>query len=179
VSAHLRIIGVWLVAASTLAACSFNTDRSALMAAGGQGGSATAGASGTAGDTGGGGTGLTGWDGGRDTMSSTDTAPPPTDANVEKCTPIQCQTAGGNYCGSFPDGCGGIAMCGNDCPMGQTCGTNHLCAADSSCVPIPCSGPGHQFCGTIGDGCNHALSCPDCTAPQTCGGGGTPHVCGM
>jgi hypothetical protein len=117
--------------------------------------------------------GLTGWgsDGGMDTMSTTDTALS-TDVPVEKCTPILCQTAGGNYCGTFPDGCGTLAKCG-DCPMGQTCGTDHLCAVDN-CKPTPCSGATYQFCGTIGDGCNHALNCGDCTQPKVCGAN---HVC--
>ncbi len=33
-------------------------------------------------------------------------------------------------------------------------------------------------CGTIADGCGGLLSCGTCTAPQTCGGGGTPNQCG-
>jgi hypothetical protein len=122
--------------------------------------------------------GLVGFDAGMDTVSTTDTAPM-TDAPMEMCFPIQCQTPGGNYCGTFPDHCGGLAKCG-DCPMGQTCGSNHLCTATNCKPTVMCSGPGYQFCGTIGDGCNHALSCPDCMAPKVCGGtadAGTPHVC--
>ncbi|MHB8417735.1 MAG: Ig-like domain-containing protein [Myxococcales bacterium] len=33
-------------------------------------------------------------------------------------------------------------------------------------------------CGPIGDGCGGILDCGSCTAPETCGGGGTPSVCG-
>src|SRR5712692_5258286 len=33
-------------------------------------------------------------------------------------------------------------------------------------------------CGSISDGCGHTLQCGTCTAPQTCGGGGTANVCG-
>src|SRR4051812_38824080 len=33
-------------------------------------------------------------------------------------------------------------------------------------------------CGPIGDGCEGLIDCGTCTAPQTCGGGGTPSVCG-
>jgi hypothetical protein len=78
--------------------------------------------------------------------------------------------AGGQYCGSFPDGCGHVAACG-DCPMGQTCGGGgiaHVCGGDPNCKPLQCSGPGYQFCGKIGDNCGHGLDCPDCTAPKTC-----------
>jgi len=104
----------------------------------------------------------------------------PSDAKAERCFPLGCQQPGGQYCGSFPDGCGGITTCGNDCPTGQTCGgggTAHVCGGDPSCKPIACKGPGYQFCGIIGDGCNKALDCGACTLPQTCGGGGTKNVC--
>jgi hypothetical protein len=33
-------------------------------------------------------------------------------------------------------------------------------------------------CGLIGDGCGNTISCGTCTAPQTCGGGGTQFQCG-
>jgi hypothetical protein len=33
-------------------------------------------------------------------------------------------------------------------------------------------------CGAISNGCNGTVNCGTCTAPQTCGGGGTPNVCG-
>jgi hypothetical protein len=105
-------------------------------------------------------------------MSSEDTAS--SSGDTKPCVPYICQTAGGNRCGKFPNGCGGLVDCGNDCPMGQTCSADHLCVADSTCKPTPCSGPGYQFCGLIGDGCNHALNCPDCTSPKMCA---TNHVC--
>jgi hypothetical protein len=185
VSGRTWLLAVWFVLGSTLAACSSSPGKSpAVDGAAGKDASGASGAAGTAG-TAAGTAGSAGSDGGRDAMSEADTAPStdgPHDMAVEKCLPILCQTAGGNYCGSFPDGCGGVVMCGNDCPTGQTCGgggTAHLCGGDPNCKPISCSGPGFQFCGTIGDGCNNALSCPDCTAPKTCGGGGTAHVCGM
>lgn len=47
-----------------------------------------------------------------------------------------------------------------------------------ACVPVTCSQAGAE-CGTIDDGCGGTLSCGSCTAPQTCGGGGTPNVCGQ
>ena len=96
------------------------------------------------------------------------------------CQPAQCLQAGGQYCGSFPDGCGGIAKCSN-CPTDQTCGGGgiaHVCGGDPSCKPIPCTGPTFKFCGRIGDGCGRALDCGVCTLPQTCGGAGMANVCG-
>ena len=48
------------------------------------------------------------------------------------------------------------------------------------CTPtvITCNPPGGQYCGDIGDGCDGIIHCGDCTAPDTCGGTGTPGVCG-
>ena len=33
-------------------------------------------------------------------------------------------------------------------------------------------------CGPIGDGCGGVVDCGACTAPETCGGGGTLFTCG-
>jgi hypothetical protein len=38
--------------------------------------------------------------------------------------------------------------------------------------------PANVTCGTIADGCGGLLQCGTCTAPDTCGGGGTPNQCG-
>jgi hypothetical protein len=47
------------------------------------------------------------------------------------------------------------------------------------CVPVSCNPPGGRYCGQIGDGCGGRLDCPDsCIDGETCGGAGTPHVCG-
>ena len=46
------------------------------------------------------------------------------------------------------------------------------------CVPKKCTDLGIN-CGPAGDGCGKAIDCGVCTVPgQTCGGGGTPSVCG-
>jgi len=45
------------------------------------------------------------------------------------------------------------------------------------CTPRKCSDVGAN-CGPIADGCGGLINCGDCTAPETCGGGGTPNVCG-
>src|SRR5215470_19026136 len=47
----------------------------------------------------------------------------------------------------------------------------------TTCVPTSCAAQGKN-CGSIADGCGGTLNCGTCTAPQTCGGGGVPNVCG-
>jgi hypothetical protein len=180
VSGRKAFARVWVVVLGLgLAACGGSSSKPGGSAGsgghaggGGHAGSAAGnggggGASGSAGGAAGGAT-----DGGGTGGESTNdggSGGEPADANVEKCSPIRiCQTGGGTYCGKFPDGCGGLMDCGNDCPAGQTCGTDHLCA-DPNCTPMPCMGTGYQWCGVIGDGCNHALNCGACTAPKTCG----------
>jgi hypothetical protein len=47
------------------------------------------------------------------------------------------------------------------------------------CQPVQCVQPGGTYCGDIPDGCGKILACGnDCPANQTCGGSGTPHLCG-
>jgi hypothetical protein len=110
------------------------------------------------------------------------------------CVPKTCVELG-VMCGPAGDGCGGLAVsstgnpttCGT-CPAGQTCGGGGVdgqCGAIDSgtCTPLTCGELGYN-CGPAGDGCGHLLNCyPDggssCSGEcQTCGGGGTPGVCG-
>jgi hypothetical protein len=52
-------------------------------------------------------------------------------------------------------------------------------AANTTCACTPLSScPGSLNCGAYPDGCGSTISCGSCTAPQSCGGGGTPNVCG-
>ncbi len=46
-----------------------------------------------------------------------------------------------------------------------------------ACAPITCGAQGLD-CGPAGDGCGGTLNCGTCTAPKSCGGGGTQGVCG-
>jgi hypothetical protein len=46
-----------------------------------------------------------------------------------------------------------------------------------TCTPKTCTQLG-ATCGSQGDGCGGTLSCGTCTAPDTCGGAGTPSQCG-
>ncbi len=45
------------------------------------------------------------------------------------------------------------------------------------CTRLTCAQLGFS-CGPAGDGCGGLLQCGTCSAPQTCGGGGTSSVCG-
>ena len=45
------------------------------------------------------------------------------------------------------------------------------------CAATTCEAAGAD-CGTIPDGCGGTLECGSCMPPATCGGGGTPNVCG-
>jgi len=46
------------------------------------------------------------------------------------------------------------------------------------CTPVTTCGAG-QNCGTIANGCGGTVSCgAGCTAPESCGGGGSSNVCG-
>ena len=48
---------------------------------------------------------------------------------------------------------------------------------NACCTPIT-SCPSGDNCGCVSNGCGGTLTCGTCAAPQTCGGGGTPNVCG-
>ncbi|MBI3184526.1 MAG: hypothetical protein HYZ28_20515 [Myxococcales bacterium] len=100
------------------------------------------------------------------------------------CPAKTCAQIGAN-CGPVGDGCGGLLNCGG-CTSPQTCGgggINNRCGTsggglvDGGCVPRTCAQAGAD-CGPAGDGCGGLLNCGSCTSPQTCGGGGTPSVCG-
>ena len=96
------------------------------------------------------------------------------------CVPQTCDVAGGRFCGTVGDGCGGTLACG-DCPTGQVCGANvpNLCAPNpASCMPITCNTAGGQYCGKIGNGCGKPLDCGACPAGQSCGGSGVANLCG-
>ncbi len=47
----------------------------------------------------------------------------------------------------------------------------------NACTPLSCTAVGAS-CGPIGDGCGGMLTCGTCATGMTCGGGGSPSVCG-
>jgi hypothetical protein len=105
------------------------------------------------------------------------------------CKAKTCTDLGVN-CGAQGDGCGGtIASCGT-CDAGicggggpSKCGTGGVGGPDGgACVPTK-SACAAGDCGPIADGCGKLLDCsppafPACPAGQSCGGGGTPSLCG-
>ena len=97
------------------------------------------------------------------------------------CTPLTCANFAGK-CGVQGDGCGGqTANCGT-CTAPQTCGGGGVASEcgypdSGSCASKTCTQLG-VGCGPTGDGCGNVISCGSCTAPATCGGGGTPGQCG-
>ena len=90
------------------------------------------------------------------------------------CAPKSC-SAQGATCGTVSDGCGGTY----DCGICDDAGATPYCSA-GSCGASPCTAKtcGTGDCGELSDGCGGTLTCPGCTAPQTCGGGGTANQCG-
>ncbi len=50
-------------------------------------------------------------------------------------------------------------------------------SAPPSCTPQTCGDLG-ATCGFLSDGCGGIQDCGTCTAPESCGGGGTPNQCG-
>jgi hypothetical protein len=86
-----------------------------------------------------------------------------------------------------PDLGEGQVLCGVDgsCPPHYRCAGDGRCYSDdvdagnfdlAGCVVTSC---GPQACGVISDGCGSTIDCGDsCAMGTSCGGGGTPHVCG-
>jgi hypothetical protein len=96
------------------------------------------------------------------------------------CTPKSCADVGAT-CGRYPDGCGTILDCfpdgGTSCAVGRCGGGGpYTCGKGDGCVPLTTCPP--HACGPIPNGCNGVLRCGACTAPEVCGGGGKPNVCG-
>ncbi len=77
--------------------------------------------------------------------------------------------------------CGHVAIadCANDddcCPPGCSQGNDNDCSADCPTAADAC---GDRNCGSVPDGCGGIRNCGSCVAEgETCGGAGTPGVCG-
>jgi hypothetical protein len=76
-------------------------------------------------------------------------------------------------CNGLDDNCDGRIDEGPNLVEGEVCQVSLACA----CQPATCAALGKN-CGSVPDGCGGTLSCGTCSAPQSCGGGGTPNVCG-
>jgi hypothetical protein len=99
------------------------------------------------------------------------------------CTPLTCASFPSTTCGPQADGCGGVTAFCNPCTSPATCGGGGVAGRcgypdAGSCVPQTCQQQ-NIGCGPAGDGCGNVIQCGSCTAPQTCGGGGTPSQCGI
>ncbi len=100
------------------------------------------------------------------------------------CTKRTCAQQN-STCGPTGDGCGGLIPggCGT-CTAPQTCGGGGVPSQcgypdGGACAPKTCTQQGFN-CGAAGDGCGNLIpgGCGTCPSGQTCGGGGTPNVCG-
>jgi len=77
------------------------------------------------------------------------------------------------HCATVTGNCGQTEECG-DCKNGATCVDSSCCYSQPK--SFACSG---VACGSVLDNCGKSVLCEgSCTAPETCGGGGTPNVCG-
>jgi hypothetical protein len=97
------------------------------------------------------------------------------------CKPFTCAQLN-VACGPAGDGCGNQLNCGS-CMPPATCGGGGVASQcgypdASSCSPLTCAQQSIN-CGPAGDGCGNQIDCGSCTAPETCGGGGVPGVCGV
>ncbi len=99
------------------------------------------------------------------------------------CTPKKCSDYPGVNCGFIANGCGDVVDCGT-CGVNELCGlaAPNVCAAATpvgGCVKKGCGDYPGVNCGPVSDGCGGFVECGTCTNPaETCGGGGTPSVCG-
>ena len=66
---------------------------------------------------------------------------------------------------------------GNPNPNNDASFGNPDAGQTGNCTPKTCASLGVD-CGPQGDGCGALINCGQCTAPQTCGGGGTASKCG-
>lgn len=92
----------------------------------------------------------------------------------EVCRANQCETV---QCTADRD-CGDCSRC-QDGRCRWRCTVTEVClsgAGGRCCQPHGC--PPGLDCGTVDDGCEGQARCGSCTSPETCGGGGTPNVCG-
>jgi hypothetical protein len=79
---------------------------------------------------------------------------------------------------SSSSGDGGGGDDDDDAAASSSSATGTGGSSGSGCVPATCASEGKD-CGEILDGCGNTLSCGTCSIGQTCGGSGTPNVCGI
>lgn len=103
------------------------------------------------------------------------------------CEKLSCSDYDDNdLCGPVSDGCGGTLDCDFDCAADEICGAvSPGQCGKATCTPQTCEAAlatlGDGFCGFVPDGCGGEIEdcATACTGGDTCGGGGTPDVCGQ
>lgn len=106
-------------------------------------------------------------------------------STLPDCTKLTCNDYAGNteLCGPVSDGCSGVLDCGFGCEANERC-ENSRCVA--ACTKLTCEqalatvpegncDPAPDGCGGILENCFKTV----CTGGESCGGGGTPSVCGV
>jgi hypothetical protein len=115
--------------------------------------------------------------------SSTDAGATGGSGSADACSPCVPQTCldQGQSCGPTSDGCGNVIECGGCGPPPGCCAAVTdppvVWSCGIACDIVTCAAVGVS-CGIVPSGCGDMLDCGSCTAPETCGGGGTPGVCG-
>jgi hypothetical protein len=85
---------------------------------------------------------------------------------------LDCNVSPSPCCSGLCEVTGGIGTCVACLDVNQACSTNSQC-----CTGVCFQGPFVDFC--VCQGANEPCSTDNnCCAPNTCGGGGTPGVCG-
>jgi hypothetical protein len=105
-----------------------------------------------------------------------------------ECTPLTCADYDANdgLCGEVPDGCGDTLDCDFSCAEDEICGAQEPGKCGTAmCEPVSCETALAMlptgYCGFVPDGCGgEIMGCATaCSNGDTCGGGGTPDVCGQ
>ncbi|HMA97782.1 MAG TPA: hypothetical protein VKP30_34085, partial [Polyangiaceae bacterium] len=108
-------------------------------------------------------------------------------STAPQCTKLTCTdyAATPDLCGPVSDGCGGTLDCGFKCSIDKVCGAvSPGKCGKVECEPLSCesvlAAKPAGFCGIVPDGCGGVIpNCATtCTNGDSCGGGGTPDVCG-
>jgi hypothetical protein len=89
---------------------------------------------------------------------------------------VENATAGGR---TFPTECAGGGLSPQEKLLEFMLFDLTSCTTPPTCQPLTCANFPAGTCGPQGDGCGGVTAdCGTCTPPATCGGGGTPGMCG-
>jgi hypothetical protein len=89
------------------------------------------------------------------------------------------ENSGGAYNDPFPTECSGGSLTPQEKLLEFMLFDLTSCVGPATCQPKTCANYPAGTCGQQSDGCGGVTAdCGNCVAPQTCGGGGTPSMCG-